>query len=188
MSPTTADHVAGDLDGRSTLSWMGAHARWRRVDHCVLPARRPSHPAARRGVARGHRKGARAPGRGARGAPGDERALAPGMLASHYAPRAAVRLGAQEPWPTKLRSISAGGYRAEARGSTCPPLAICGRRRRICSLSAPAGRIGRAGDRSRANSHERTWRGDQRPASAGRCAAVVTAFSSRLGNTYSAVR
>ncbi len=55
-------------------------------------------------------------------------------------------------------------------------------------LSAPAGRIGRAGDRSRANSHERTWRGDQRPASAGRCAAVVTAFSSRLGSTYSAVR
>ena len=93
VSPTTAAHVAADLgdtrryDSRRRRRGGGAGIDDRRL------CRRRADAAARRGrPARAHRSGARAALRRADAADGAPQA--PGMLASHYAPRARLRLDA----------------------------------------------------------------------------------------------
>ena len=82
----------------STPSSTAARPGRARIDHRRLPWRRAAPAAPRRPAARGHRAVlgrplAEAWARHALGAP-PRRPLAPGMLASHYAPRATVRLDA----------------------------------------------------------------------------------------------
>jgi len=95
VSPTDADHVLGDLDGRidavldGGASDVGVEST---IVACLGGAPRLLRPG---GVAReaiealiGHPL--------ENGSDGGKGPLAPGMLASHYAPRAQVRLKAQE--------------------------------------------------------------------------------------------
>ncbi|MFN3889085.1 MAG: L-threonylcarbamoyladenylate synthase [Beijerinckiaceae bacterium] len=97
VSPTSADHVAGDLDGRVDLIVDGgpcAVGVESTIVSCLGGGVRILRPG---GVAREDieralgRSVETAPQHGAGGAP-----LAPGMLASHYAPRAGVRLNASQ--------------------------------------------------------------------------------------------
>ena len=93
VSPTQAEHVLADLDGRiDAVLDGGATQVGRRIDHRRLPRRRAAPAAPGRRAARGDRGGARR--KLAREPERETRPLAPGMLASHYAPRARVRLDA----------------------------------------------------------------------------------------------
>lgn len=97
VSPTTADHVAGDLDGRVDLIIDGgpcAIGVESTIVSCLPGGPRILRPG---GVSREDiekalgRALAEAPPQASEAAP-----IAPGMLASHYAPRASVRLGAED--------------------------------------------------------------------------------------------
>jgi L-threonylcarbamoyladenylate synthase len=94
VSPTNADHVAGDLDGRIDLIVDGGPCRVgveSTIVSCLEDGVRLLRPG---GVAREDIE--RVLGRVVMDAPPDAggELLAPGMLASHYAPRAGVRLNA----------------------------------------------------------------------------------------------
>jgi L-threonylcarbamoyladenylate synthase len=101
VSPTTADHVAGDLDGRVDLIVDGGSCEVgveSTIVSCLSDGVRILRPG---GVAREDIE--RALGRGVEvlqhtAGPGPA-LLAPGMLASHYAPRAGVRLDARSANP-----------------------------------------------------------------------------------------
>jgi L-threonylcarbamoyladenylate synthase len=96
VSPTTADHVAGDLDGRVDLIVDGGPCAVG-VESTIVSCL-PGGPHILRpgGVSREDIEKALGRPVSHHTPPADESApLAPGMLASHYAPRAAVRLGAQ---------------------------------------------------------------------------------------------
>ena len=86
--------------------------------------------------------------RAAPGRPTTKAPIAPGMLASHYAPRTRLRLNADrvEPGEALLAFGAAAGRRRRARRaacSTCRRAAISSRPRpicsRICARSMPAG-------------------------------------------------
>ena len=96
VSPTTAAHVQGDLDGADRPDRRRRAGRGRRRIHHRRMLRRtdaaaPGRPAARRDRARARPR----PGAAAGRSDADSgQPLAPGMLASHYAPRTRVRLNA----------------------------------------------------------------------------------------------
>jgi L-threonylcarbamoyladenylate synthase len=106
VSPTDPEHVLGDLDGRIAAILEGGAARVgveSTIVACLDGKPRLLRPG---GVPReeiervvGHRL---ATGRGA------EALLAPGMLASHYAPRAKVRLDAVEIRPGEAALLFGG--------------------------------------------------------------------------------
>lgn len=102
VSPTTAAHVLADLDGRIDLIVDGGATRVGIESTIVACLGGPPLLLRPGGVAREEiervlgRPLATAPGGGAAGA---ETPLAPGMLASHYAPRARLRLAAQNVRP-----------------------------------------------------------------------------------------
>ncbi len=93
VSPTTAEHVLGDLDGRIDAVLDGGAAKVgveSTIVACLGGTPRLLRPG---GVPREAIEaliGAKLEG----GAEGDSSPIAPGMLASHYAPRARVRLNA----------------------------------------------------------------------------------------------
>ena len=97
VSPTTAAHVQSDL-GANRSDRRRRRGRGRRRIHHRRLFRRADAAAARRRAARRDRTRARphaaAAARGCRQRYGP--ALAPGMLASHYAPRTPVRLNADD--------------------------------------------------------------------------------------------
>ncbi len=97
VSPTTADHVLGDLDGRIDLVVDGGPCPVgveSTIVACLDGAVRILRPG---GVARADIE--RVLGRAVDEATDDAPTIAPGMLASHYAPRAGVRLEAREVRP-----------------------------------------------------------------------------------------
>lgn len=91
VSPTTAAHVLGDLEGRVVWLIDGGPARHGLESTIVACLGGP--PTLLRPGAIPAEAIARALGREL-AAPAAQALLAPGMLASHYAPRAALRLGA----------------------------------------------------------------------------------------------
>lgn len=94
VSPTSADHVAGDLSGRVDLIVDGGACAVGVESTIVSCLGGRAHILRPGGVAREDIE--RALGRAVETGPAQAEAapLAPGMLASHYAPRAAVRLDA----------------------------------------------------------------------------------------------
>lgn len=106
VSPTDAEHVAGDLNGRIDLIVdagpcpVGVEST---IVACLGGEPRILRPG---GVAR--EDIARALGRPLAAAEPDSPAIAPGMLASHYAPRAKVRLNAQDVQPNEAALDFAG--------------------------------------------------------------------------------
>ena len=99
VSPTTAAHVLADLDGR--IDWIldGGPSRHGLESTIVACLDDADASASRRDRARGYRGGART--RLALAADSGKAPTAPGQLASHYAPRARVRLDARKRGPTK---------------------------------------------------------------------------------------
>jgi L-threonylcarbamoyladenylate synthase len=96
VSPTTAEHVAGDLDGRVDLIVDGgpcAVGVESTIVSCLSDGVRILRPGgvSREAIERVLGRALPATAQVDAGAP-----LAPGMLASHYAPRSAVRLEAME--------------------------------------------------------------------------------------------
>jgi L-threonylcarbamoyladenylate synthase len=94
VSPTDADHVLGDLDGRVDAVLDGGPARVgveSTIVACLGDGPRLLRPG---GVPREAIE--RVIGRELASGDAGGRPLAPGMLASHYAPRARVRLNASE--------------------------------------------------------------------------------------------
>jgi L-threonylcarbamoyladenylate synthase len=102
VSPTTAAHVLADLDGRIDLIVDGGPTRVGVESTIVACLGEPAVLLRPGGVARAEiervlgRPLATGPADGAAGAGAP---LAPGMLASHYAPRAGLRLAAAEVHP-----------------------------------------------------------------------------------------
>jgi L-threonylcarbamoyladenylate synthase len=97
VSPTLSDHVLGDLDGRIDAVVEGGPARVG-VESTIVAVFDDSARLLRLGGT-SREEIERVIGRvldaGDQGSPDHDRPVAPGMLASHYAPRARVRLNAR---------------------------------------------------------------------------------------------
>jgi L-threonylcarbamoyladenylate synthase len=93
VSPTTADHVLADLDGRIDLVLDGGATMVGVESTIVACLGTPPVLLRPGGVAREAIERLVGP---LAGVGGTDRPLAPGLLASHYAPHAALRLGATE--------------------------------------------------------------------------------------------
>jgi L-threonylcarbamoyladenylate synthase len=108
VSPTDADHVLADLDGRIDAVLDGGPAQVgveSTIVACLDGTPRLLRPG---GIARGAIEGVI--GRTLAGEPTDAGTIAPGMLASHYAPRAQVRLEAQEIRPGEAALLFGSGH------------------------------------------------------------------------------
>ena len=104
ISPTTAAHVQADLGGRIDLIVDGGPTTvGLEFDDRLLPRRADAAAAGRR-AARGDRARARpaACRSSCRSSSEEEAPLAPGMLASHYAPRTRMRLNAEAVSPDEV--------------------------------------------------------------------------------------
>lgn len=111
VSPTTAAHVYADLDGRIDLI-LDAGPCSVGVESTILDCTGESPVMLRPGglpreAIEAALKGSLAD-RAAEGVANDDAPLAPGMLASHYAPSVPVRLGAQEVLPGEALLTFAG--------------------------------------------------------------------------------
>ena len=177
VSATTAAHVLDGLGGRIAAVLDGGACPVGVESTIVGFEGRPrccSDPAAS-----GSRRSR--PCSGDRSPPPPGRGVsAPGQLASHYAPAAALRLEAAAAGPDEVW-LGFGGARS---GGTPGPRPLAGRRSRRGGgepLRAPAGdrraggARGRGADRGRADPARRPRPRDQRPARAGRGAARLTA-------------
>ena len=119
VSPTTADHVAGDLDGRVDLIVDGGPCSVgveSTIVSCLPGGPRILRPGgvSREDIEKALGRPLAEPGPHE----GEATPIAPGMLASHYAPSAAVRLGAivadaQEAVLDFGGSVSGGGARLD---------------------------------------------------------------------------
>ena len=162
VSPTTAAHVLEDLDGRVDFILDAGpcrHGLESTIVACLGGPVRLLRPGAlereRIEEALGERLEIGAEG----AAP-----VAPGMLASHYAPRARLRLEATDAGPEEAALDFAGAARRLARKTEARSFA--GRRshgsrsQSVCS-SAPARCVGRFVHCGRARAAPWPWRGDQ---------------------------
>ncbi len=95
ISATSAAHVLADLDGRIDAVLDAGPTESGRIHHRRLPRRSIEAAAAGRRAARGDRAPARPPARPCGEA--GHAPISPGLLASHYAPAAKVRLDADAP-------------------------------------------------------------------------------------------
>ena len=151
LSPTTAQHVLADLGGRIDLILDGGPTPVGVESTIVACLGEPMllRPGGlSRAPTSSRRSGDRSPTRAPPPVTRRNAPIAPGQLASHYAPRARLRLDAQERergrGAARLRPGTAGGRRARRACSTCRRAATSSRPRPICSRtcarSMPRGR------------------------------------------------
>ena len=172
VSPTTAAHVAADLDGRVDFILDAGpcrHGLESTIVACLGPRPQLLRPGA---ITREAIESAlRAPieaASAARSVPN-----APGQLASHYAPKAALRLGrGQRP---AGRSRARFRWRARGRRGGRPARSFAVRRPRRGGgaplfLSSHARRRGASAHCGRTDPCPWAWGGDQRSAAPGGCA------------------
>ena len=147
VSPTRAEHVAADLDGR--IDWildagptpLGLEST---IVACLGGTPRLLRPGA---IAQRANRGRIGPRAGERAVGGGGRPIAPGLLKSHYAPRATLRLAASEA-TSEEAALDFGGALASSPAAR-EARSVAGRRsrrggRQPVRLSARARRDGRA--------------------------------------------
>ena len=167
VSPTRAEHVAADLDGRIDLDpRRRSDAAGIEFDDRRLPRRGAASAAPRRDRQRANQAELGIAIASEPSAGGGDEPIAPGLLKSHYAPRAALRLAASR--ATREEAALDFGGALSSSPAQGKARSVAGRRsrrggRQPVRLSAGARRHGRATHRGRADPRKWSRRGDQRP-------------------------
>ncbi len=118
VSPTEADHVLGDLDGRIAAILDGGACPVGVESTIVACLDGPPVLLRRARAAREHRSRSR-PALALPSVPAGSAPVSPGLLASHYAPRAAMRLDATEILSGEAALLFGPAARPVSTGRSC---------------------------------------------------------------------
>ena len=165
VSPTTAAHVVADLDGR--VDWILDGGPCRHGLESTIVACLAGRPRLLRpGRSRARRSNRRSARRSISTRPTRTAPNAPGQLASHYAPKAELRLGVMEAASDEAALDFGGSLKGGRRARVSIfrlPETLSRLRPIYFPICAPWTLPARRGSRSR-RSRAWAWRGDQRSA------------------------